>query len=637
MGEAALSTSFHEAILAISSQHATQSVIRETLRHARALTGAGSAAVALLDDCGGWREIASDGIPEQVLDFARDGNGREPPSGMLAVPLLAAGRRLGTIVAAEPANGGFGSRDRRTLEMVAAHAAIALDNAEVFEQQEAELREAARTALRERRRLEDVVRLLPIGIAILDADLRYSFANETYAAFHGVQSCDLAGRSAWDVHPVATKALEGDLAAALEGRPRRLPEAPYHLPEEPDDAAFRYADLEFLPLPGEGKPEGLVVIALDCTRSVESRRRLQELALLAGTRAAEFGGVLENIADPILVVDERGNTKFTNSAMDRLARDAGIRTHKGLYRSFAARLRLADGRQVRAETSPLARALRGDQVRGEESLLALPDGTRYWLSTDARPFYDQQGALLGAVSIIRDVSGEKKHQRMRDEFLTLVAHQLRTPLTVIYGVARKLTREGDAVSRDLQDSLMLDMYEEAQRLRELIEDLLLLAQAQTRLEYRAEPLRAEIAMAEVVDECRRYAPRRRVGLQTEPDLPIVMADRSLLTQIMRTLLTNAGKYSPVGGNIDVLVHDDGRMLRVSVLDRGFGLGDDDPELLFEPFYRGREALSEQGTGLGLTIARGLVELQGGTMWAERREGGGAAFSFTLPVVAPLSD
>lgn len=637
MGDTELSTALHEVILSISSQHTLDSVIRETVRGSRALTGAGAAAVALADECGGWREVASDGIPEHLLEFARDGNGRETPDGLLAVPLLARGRRLGAIVAGAPANGGFRSRDRRVLDMVAAHAAIAIDNAEVLEQQEAELRAAAVSALRERRRLEDVVRVLPIGIAILDRDLRYRFCNETYAAFHGLPSCDLTNRSARDIHPVATKALEEDLAAAMAGRPRRLPEVPYHLPDEPDDAPFRYLDLELLPLPGEGESEGIVAITLDCSRSVESRRRLQELALLAGTRAAEFGGVLENLADPILVVDDKGNTKFTNSAMDRLAREAGIRTHKGLARSLAARLHLPDGRQVRAETAPLARALRGDHVRGEESLLLLPDGTRSWLSTDARPYYDQQGALLGAVSITRDISAEKKHERLRDEFLTLVAHQLRTPLTVIYGVARKLTQEENAVSGDLQDSLMLDIYEEAQRLKELIEDLLLLAQAQTRLEYRAEPLRADVALAEVVDECRRYTPRRTVELQLGPDLPIVMADRSLLTQIMRTLLTNAGKYSPFGSGIDVLVRDDGRMLRVSVLDRGFGLGDEDPELLFEPFYRGRQALAQQGTGLGLTIARGLVELQGGAMWAERREGGGSAFSFTLPVVTPVSD
>ncbi len=637
MGETRLSTSLHEAILSVSSQHTLDAVARETLRAARALTGASALALALADDCGGWRRVMSDGIPEEVLDLARGGNGRRAgPAGLLAVALQARGRRLGTLFA-EASGDGFTPGDRRTLDTLAAHAAIAIDNAEVFESQEAELREVARSALRERRRLEDVVGLLPIGIAILDGDLRYRFANETYAAFHGLHSCDLMDRSAWDVHPVATKALERELAAVRNGRTRRLPEVPYHLPDEPDDAPFRFADLELLPLAGEGGPEGLAVIALDCTRSVESRQRLQELALLAGTRAAEFAGVLENIADPILVVDERGNTKFTNSAMDRLARTAGIRTHKALYRSLAARLHLPDGRQVRSETAPLARALRGDQVRGEESLLSLPDGAPTWLSTDARPFYDAQGTLLGAVSITRDVSAEKKHQRMRDEFLTLVAHQLRTPLTVIYGVARKLTQEGNAVSRDLQESLMLDMYEEAQRLRELIEDLLLLAQAQTRLEYRAEPLRAEIALAEVIDDCRRYTPRRAVHVELEPGLPIVMADRSLLTQTMRTLLTNAAKYSPLGSDIEVTARDDGRVLRVSVLDRGFGLGDEDPELLFEPFYRGREALAQQGSGLGLAIARGLVELQGGTMWAERRDGGGSVFSFTLPVVAPISD
>jgi len=626
---------FHDIVLSFSSQRALDPVLEQTVEGVRRLLRARAAAVALFDDCGGLRHAVSDGIPEEALAAGADG---DLPPGMLAFPLARSGRRFGMICAAEPEQGSFGLEDARLLERLSAYAAIAIENAEIFEQQEAELERAARSAVRERRRLEEVVRGLPVGIAILDRRLCYQFCNDAYAAFHGLAACDLVDRSAWDVHPVATKALAHHVDAVLAGERRVLSEVPYHLPEEADDAPFRYADLHLLPLPGEaGATEGLVIIAWDATSSVEARRRVEELAALAGSRAAEFEAVLENIADPILVVDERGATKLANAAMERLARDAGVPTLKGAIRSLAARLRQPDGRPVRPESSPLARALRGERVRSEESILTLPDGARLWLIFDASPFYGPSGAILGAVSIIRDVSALKNHERLRDEFIDLVAHQLRTPLTVIYGVARKLVRESAEVPGDVRDQLMRDMYEESDRLRELIEDLLLLGQAQTRMEYKAEPMRPEQALTAAVDECRRFALSQELRLTLEPDLPIVLADPSLLTQIMRTLITNASRYSQPDSEIEVGVSGEARAVRVSVLDRGIGLGDEDPELLFEPFYRAPKALHQQGSGLGLAIARRLVELQGGTMWAERREGGGAVFSFTLPAAEPLGD
>ncbi len=129
------------------------------------------------------------------------------------------------------------------------------------------------------------------------------------------------------------------------------------------------------------------------------------------------------------------------------------------------------------------------------------------------------------------------------------------------------------------------------------------------------------------------SPQREFHIVDRPGLPTVLADRDRVAEVLTNLVDNADKYSEPGGAIGIEVRADSAEVTVSILDNGPGLPDIDPDLLFSKFYRAQrgDSQSAYGYGLGLYVCRKLIEAQGGRIWAERRQAGGTAFSFALPV------
>lgn len=221
----------------------------------------------------------------------------------------------------------------------------------------------------------------------------------------------------------------------------------------------------------------------------------------------------------------------------------------------------------------------------------------------------------------------------QDEFLGMMSHELKTPITTIFGNAQLLKRRRSNLTEEALASSLDDIESESSRLQRLIDDLLTISRLETsRQETRLEPLLPRHIVQGVVASFQETHPNRRVELELPPTSIPVVAERTFLEQILNNLLTNAAKYSPPDAPIRLVVRPEDEQVVFSVLDRGKGIAFDELAKIFDPFYRSEGTQHDApGVGVGLTVCKRLVEAQGGMIWASPREGGGTEFSFSLPI------
>ena len=268
------------------------------------------------------------------------------------------------------------------------------------------------------------------------------------------------------------------------------------------------------------------------------------------------------------------------------------------------------------------------------------------LPNDARRFTDPgQGQLLdtftGQIATalerakLADAAQQAKVQveaeQLKNSLLSSVSHDLRTPLAVITGSAATLAEDGidEATRHELLDTIQ----DESQRLNRLVRNLL----DMTRLQAGALHVKKEWQdIEEVIGSALTRLEDRLVGRSVETALeealPMAPFDGVLLEQVLINLLENALKYTPAGSPLSLSARAVEGAVEVSVADRGPGIAAGELEKIFDKFYRSGSEGHREGVGLGLTICRGIVSAHGGKLWAEPRDGGGAAFRFTIPII-----
>jgi two-component system sensor histidine kinase KdpD len=236
------------------------------------------------------------------------------------------------------------------------------------------------------------------------------------------------------------------------------------------------------------------------------------------------------------------------------------------------------------------------------------------------------------------VTAFRQGQRLREAFLGLLSHELRTPVTTIYAAANVLGRPGSTLEAETRQEILQDMIGESDRLYRLVEDLMVLARFDEGIDLARDPNLLQHIIPAVIDNERGRWPQVRFALDRDPELPAVSGDETSIQQVLRNLLSNAAKYSPPGSTIVVHVQGDVDGVRVRVLDEGPGIQAAEAEDLFDPFYRSPEtAAMASGAGIGLYVSRRLVDAMGGRIWALRRPSGGSEFSFWLACYAAQPD
>ena len=305
--------------------------------------------------------------------------------------------------------------------------------------------------------------------------------------------------------------------------------------------------------------------------------------------------------------------------------------------------RRADGREIALDQLPLAGALSGaETVRAEEIALSVPDGRSVTTLINATPIHDPDGpdgALASVVVTMQDLEPLRELERMRAEFLGMVSHELRAPLTSIKGSAATVLRAARIVGPAEVAQFFRIIDEQADRMDSLIGDLLDAGRIDTgTLSVAPEP--SEVAA--LVDQARGTfisgGGRHTVRIDLPPDLPRVMADRPRLVQVLNNLLANAARHAPESAPIRIAAEREGLHVAVSVADEGRGIAPDQLGQLFRKYTTAGDRAGDIGSGLGLAICKGLVEAQGGRIRAESGGVGlGARFTFTIPVAEASGD
>ena len=296
-----------------------------------------------------------------------------------------------------------------------------------------------------------------------------------------------------------------------------------------------------------------------------------------------------------------------------------------------------DGWEVSLKEFPLAELFSaGETVRAEEIALRVPDGRSVSVLLNATPIHSEEGELASFVVTLQDLTPLEEQERLRAEFLAMVSHELRTPLAAVKGSVDTLLEAAGELHPSETAQFHRIIRDQSDRMRHLIGDLLDVARIETgNLPVAPEPSGLPALVEEAVDRFTAGGARHPLSVELAEDLPLVMADKLRVVQVLGNLLSNAAGYSPEGSPIVVSAVRDGIQVAVSVADKGRGIPAELLPELFRKFSRGLGADAPSGvdgSGLGLAICRGIVEAHGGRIRAESDGPGlGARFTFTLPM------
>jgi signal transduction histidine kinase len=264
-----------------------------------------------------------------------------------------------------------------------------------------------------------------------------------------------------------------------------------------------------------------------------------------------------------------------------------------------------------------------------------------------RTFATQSALAIQNAQLFREIDAKSRQlevaSRHKSEFLANMSHELRTPLNAIIGFSEVLRERLFGDLNDKQDDYLKDIHTSGVHLLSLINDILDLSKIEAgRMELDPSTFELRGVMENALTLVRERAQRHGIllGLDVAADVGEVTADERKLKQILVNLLTNAVKFTPAGGRVDVDARREGGAVVIAVADTGIGIAPEDHEAVFEEFRQvGRNYTNKQeGTGLGLALTRKFVELHGGRIWLDSAPGRGSKFTFTLPSRAqPGSD
>ncbi|MBN1260719.1 MAG: PAS domain-containing protein [Anaerolineae bacterium] len=250
------------------------------------------------------------------------------------------------------------------------------------------------------------------------------------------------------------------------------------------------------------------------------------------------------------------------------------------------------------------------------------------------PLLGRGGRLINIIAIIRDISHFRQADALKDTFISVISHELKTPVSIIKGYAETLRRPEARRNGVLMDEMLAAITEESDRLARLVDDLLDVSRLQAGgLPFQdVEEVALEDLARRVVERYAPHAPRHKLVTAFPEDYPLIDGDPRRLEQVLDNLVSNAIKYSPRGGEVRIVGSATPAEVRVSVQDSGIGVPYAEQERIFERFYRveGPETRAVPGTGLGLYLARAIVRAHGGRIWVESIPGSGATFHISLP-------
>lgn len=250
------------------------------------------------------------------------------------------------------------------------------------------------------------------------------------------------------------------------------------------------------------------------------------------------------------------------------------------------------------------------------------------------PLFNQEGKLTNIIGNLRDITNFRRAQEMQNVFISTVSHELRTPVALIKGYASTLMRPDAQWNKDVILNSLQVIEEESDRLTSLIDDLLTASriQAERGVQLQLSDVSLDHIAASAVERLQSQTTKHHFTVSFPSDFPSVQGDAKLLRQVIENLITNAIKYSPHGGTITVGGRDTDEDVTFFVRDEGIGIPEREASRVFTRFYRvdNKWAATTKGTGLGLYLAKAIIEAHGGTINVKSQVNQGSTFFFTIP-------
>ncbi len=583
--------------------------------------------------------VVSDSACEPLFDYElaqKDG-----VRAWICAPLVSKGQSIGLLYALNDFPTQFSDEQVKLTTLLAHQAAIAIENARLFEETEQRLRESnalfhVAQGFVENRSLDQLLQL------IVD-EARRSLPCADKAIIHLASGDRLEPRALSSDVPQAQHSAGMRRGIGVAGRALQLRHTQY-ISDTAHDPTFigsssRIRSLVVAPLLIGADAIGtlsadstaphafnassrqlLTVLANQAAVAIDKARLLDET--LSEKRRVE--AILSNMADGVMMLDRVQRIVSVNPTLARMlnvnASDLlGIRLDDAPYPLDQIQ------KQVNLSRTDLTRT---DVQTGE------PPGKAFTLY--ASPLRDSADQLMGYVLVVHDVTRERELDQLKSDFIATVSHELRTPLFSIRGFAR-LLMDGKVSDAATRDEFLQIVYQQSEQLTQLVNDLLDISRldAGHAIDLNIESVDVTPIVADVLAKLRALAVEKQLRMDAAlpPTLPRVRADARRLNQVLVNLIGNAIKFTPEGGCICVCARALMGALEISVSDSGIGIPADALPHLFERFYQVDHSTTRTagGSGLGLYISQRIVQSLGGSLRAESEFGKGSCFAFTLPI------
>ncbi len=571
----------------------------------------------------------------------------EPALSEICVPLTAKNLLFGVIDCEHPAKGFFEDSHLKTLTTVAAICSAKLDSLRTTKA----LENAERESRLQGALIDALIEHAPISLSFKEPDGRYRFVSTSFSNAFNAPSAAFIGKTVNDIYSndVIQQTEEADRRILETKRPFSADEAyPVQL------GRSTYLISKFPVLDERGDVSGIGTVGLDITKLQQTENELskikQELEERVEARTRELNQTLkeltasQSIIDNLLNSTHEGYWRIDNDAMTIEVNPAmcailGRKASNIMGRSIFDFVDEENKQVFLREVEARKRGKRGTY----EISITRPDGTQVPCINNATPLLDENGNKIGSVGLWTEITeitrareDADKANRAKSEFLSTMSHELRTPLHAIFGFAQLMELDTETPLTEEQGFAVREILNSGTHLLGLIDQVLDLAKIEAgKLSMTLEP----VSLASVCKDCAaQIAPQAKqkrinIDIDVSPEQTIT-ADKTLIKQVLLNLLSNAIKYNRLQGSVIILstAMPDGTV-RLSVRDTGMGVPEGVQDSVFEPFNRlGKEAGTIEGTGIGLTITKRLVEEMSGRIGFDSIPGHGATFWIEFPAL-----
>ncbi len=365
----------------------------------------------------------------------------------------------------------------------------------------------------------------------------------------------------------------------------------------------------------------------------EYEKQIKELQIqiqLSQRREKNTEAIIYSIRDAVIVIDEFDKLLMANEAAGKLFNfDYNSSQHMPI-RELA-------GDDQSDFLDFLSHSRQQKEQATKREIEFFKDGIPRTFDCIVSCIYDQGRQVCGAVAVLHDITREKEISKMKNDFVSHVSHELKTPLASITAYSEMLT-DGEADDEQTRKEFYSVIQNQAKRLNRLIEDILNTSRIESGLiKINKEPISLTILIEEQLQMIKSYAEEKNIEVTGQKPIVFdqVYVDRDMLSQVIINLLSNAIKYTPSGGSvkIETEVDENAKLIRVSITDTGVGIPEDEIGHVFDKYYRvGANKKQAKGTGLGLNLVKQIIEkVHDGQVFVKSKVGMGSTFGFELPL------